>query len=192
MSYQTLYSMPCRLPCQRYMNVDTLFEGAIQLVPVPVYVNGPAAGRATGATGSRESFDGGEYEPSVSREGYEYEPTVSGESYTDVGNGANCHCGPMNRPYRMEQCGYNQSPSWDARQAFRGPVQGPAPMINESYMNPRQMMMASTTGPEGNGNPDCGCGPTNPPYRMEQCGYNLSPTWSDQATFRDVQQNRPF
>lgn len=195
MSYQTLYSMPCRLPCQRYMNVDTLFEGAVQLVPVPVYVNGPApvaAPVATGPTGSREAFDGGEYEPSVSREGYEYEPTVSGESYTDVGNGAHCNCGRMNRPYRMEQCGYNQSPTWDTRQAFTGPVQGPvAPMTTEPYTSPRQMMM-NPTGPEGNA--DCGCGgPVNtPPYRMEQCGYNQSATWNDQAAFRDVQQNRPF
>lgn len=158
MSYQTLYSMPCRLPCQRYLNFDSFFEGSANVK-------------------QQESFDGGQYEPSVSREAYEYEPTVAGEMYTEsTEHEANCECGPRNRPYRMEQCGYNQSPTWDARRAFSGGV------VPSSTME----------GFEQEGQADCGCAPKHPPYRMEKCGYNQSPTWSDQAQFRAAQQNRPF
>lgn len=180
MSYQTLYSMPCRLPCQRYMNVDSMFEASIQLVPVN-RASPPAP------VEKKEAFDGGEYEPSVSREGYEYEPTTSGESYVeDVERDgeAKCDCAPLNRAYRMASCGYNQSPTWDAQQMFRPPaVPSGSSMVTEGF-EPEPA--------NGGGAADCGCGPKNRGYRMESCGYNQSPTWSDQATFRDVYQDRPF
>jgi hypothetical protein len=187
MSYQTLYSMPCRLPCQRYMNVDSMYEASIQLIPVPLQ----PAPRQPPPPKSKEGFDGGEYEPTVSREGYDYDPTVSGESYAEnaeIDAEAKCNCGPMNRGYRMESCGYNQSPTWDAQRMFRPPaVPSGSNVVTEGY----------EAEPNGNGNNDssgsqCGCGPKNRPYRIETCGYNQSPTWSDQATFRDVYQNRPF
>lgn len=195
MSYQTLYSMPCRLPCQRYMNVNSMFEGAVQFIPVPVM-----------APKTKEKFDGGEYEPTVSREGFdggEYEPTVSregfemGEMYADIDSEAKCNCGPMNRPYRMESCGYNQSPTWEAHRAFSGPVQnGTMVPSMERYTAPRQMAVEqpprNITELPAEEQPACGCGPANPPYRMEQCGYNQSHTWTDQASFRDTIQNRPF
>ena len=210
MSYQTLYSMPCRLPCQRYMNVNSMFEGAVQFVPVPVMVP-VAAANAPAKASTKEKFDGGEYEPTVSREGFdggEYEPTVSregfemGESYADVDSEAKCNCSPMNRPYRMESCGYNQSPTWEAHRAFSGPVQNGSMIPSmERYTAPRQMaaersrpLPGITQLPEESPEqqPDCGCGPANPPYRMEKCGYNQSRTWTDQASFRDTVQNRPF
>lgn len=154
MSYQTLYSMPCRQPCQRYLNFDSFFEASVP----------------------KESFDGGEYEPTVSRESYEYEPTVAGEMYTDVAESdAKCDCAPKNRPYRMESCGYNQSPTWDSHRAFNG-----------GGVVPSATMEAYDEGA------DCGCAPKQPPYRMEKCGYNQSPTWGDQAQFRATQQNQPF
>lgn len=207
--YQTLYSMPCRLPCQRYIDGDKIFEASVQSVP-------------------KESFDGGEYEPSISREsytydeGYEYEPTISGENYTRVSmsrvrpsgppsttnygeysktvggfqrpeqkveryeldqaeEGAKCNCGPMNRPYRMQSCGYNQSPTWDYHRSFDNSVTLTTPTLTRPILN--------ETFENGS---ECGCGPKNPPYRMESCGYNQSPTWADQAQFRNTLQNRPF
>ena len=158
MSYQTLYSMPCRLPCQRYMNVNSVFEAS--------------------ANPSKESFDGGEYEPTISRESYEYEPTVSGEMYTDIPDSeTKCDCAPRNRPYRMESCGYNQSPTWDYHRSFNGGVARSATM--EGFE-----MQADSA--------NCGCAPSQPPYRMEKCGYNQSPTWTNQASFRQTLQDRPF
>jgi hypothetical protein len=189
MSYQTLYSMPCRLPCQRYMNVDSMFEASIQMIPVgppPQPRANPQNPPPAKQSGSKEGFDGGEYEPTVSREGYDYDPTISGESFTEnaeVDGEAKCNCGPLNRAYRMESCGYNQSPTWDAQRMFRPPaVPSGSNVINEGYE------------PESNGGTEsqCGCGPKNRPYRIESCGYNQSPTWTDQATFRDVYQDRPF
>lgn len=105
-------------------------------------------------------------------ESYEYDPTVSSEMYTN-GNDpeAKCNCGPMNRAYRMESCGYNQSPTWDSHRAFQNNDQ---PATVESY------------------NGDCGCGTKNRSYRQEQCEYNQSPTWGDQTSFRNTLQDRPF
>lgn len=181
-----------------------MFEGAVQFVPVMVPVaaaNAPSKAKAP----TKEKFDGGEYEPTVSREGFdggEYEPTVSregyemGESYADVDSEAKCNCSPMNRPYRMESCGYNQSPTWEAQRAFSGPVQNGSMLPSmERYTAPRQMTTENTAPPSLTQLPeesDCGCGPANPPYRMEKCGYNQSRTWTDQASFRDTVQDRPF
>jgi len=111
-------------------------------------------------------------------------PTVSGESYAEnaeVDGDAKCNCAPLNRAYRMESCGYNQSPTWDAQRMFRPPAVPSGSVVTEGYEPENAGEMAQ-----------CGCGPKNRPYRMESCGYNQSPTWSDQATFRDVYQNRPF
>lgn len=199
-SYQTLYSMPCRLPCQRYIDGDTLFEAKTKVQSLP-----------------KEAFDGGEYEPTISRESYvynnesyEYDPTVSGETYKPINistggssnygtylkeggkstgptitskkgavekyegeEGAQCDCGPMNRNYRMESCGYNQSPTWDYHRSFNNSM---ARAPTETFEN----------------GAECGCAPKNPPYRMETCGYNQSPTWTDQSQFRNTLQNRPF
>ena len=177
--------MPCRLPCQRYMNVDSRFEAA----------------------GEPENFDGGEYEPTVSREGYqrrvlrpppppmvrrvrrpmriesyEYDPTVSNETYSDmVDSEAKCGCEPMNRPYRMESCGYNQSPTWDSHRAFQ----------DAGVMMPPSVPSAEGFDQANNGG-SCGCESKNLSYRGDQCEYNQSPTWGDQASFRNTLQDRPF
>lgn len=155
MSYRRLYQLPCRLPCQRYASVDTVFEA--------------------------EQYDDGAYEPTVSRESYEYEPTVSGEGFQpDVDPEAKCDCGPLHRPYRMQACGYNQSPTTMA--------QPQATLENYEYEPTVSGEGFSADANDGEAN--CECGPRNRPYRMQACGYNQSPTWIDQAQFRDTTQNR--
>jgi|LakMenEpi03Aug12_release.lakeMendotaPanAssembly.Ray.scaffolds.fasta_scaffold800044_2 hypothetical protein len=37
---------------------------------------------------------------------------------------------------------------------------------------------------------NCDCSVNNPPYVMDKCDYNQSPTWSDQSDFRKNIQNK--
>jgi|688.fasta_scaffold205021_3 hypothetical protein len=216
-AYQTLRSMPCRKPCNRYTNVDDVYEGA-----VPVYLENRMESYSYEPT--VESFEGA-YEPSVSRESYEYEPTVESydkknnqakkqvnvvhiqkqnqaqmnqqnrekrintvqacncqcqphfyvkESYMDPMESNTCDCGMMHRPYRMHQCGYNQSPSWESHRSNL-PTQTMATVVQEN-MQPGMEKA-------------CGCEMV--PYYNEQCGdYNQSQTWGDQRMFRENIQNK--
>jgi len=193
--YSTLNSMPCRKPCNRYTSVDSVYEGA-----VPVNMEG------YGYEPTTESFEGA-YEPTIAREGYNYDPTVEG-----YGNGqkivqkkrihsnkhintvqscscncapkmvmkekfennmeGNCGCEPMNKNYRMYECDYNRSPTWNYHRA-------------EMPMQPVQEGMEM--GMENS----CGCAMNNPPYKIPDCGqYNQSPTWVNQASFRENIQNQ--
>jgi hypothetical protein len=211
--------MPCRKPCNRYTNVDDVYEGA-----VPVYMETKMESYEYEPT--VESFEGA-YEPSVSRESYAYEPTVESfkknngqmkqmnqmnqanvrkqnqvnalqkkekrintvqacnchcqpqlyvkESYSDPMESENCGCGPMNRAYRVEHCGYNQSPSWQFHRA------------NMTNNNNAQGMIKENMQP-GMENA-CGCSMV--PYYNENCGnYNKSQTWSDQQMFRENVLNK--
>jgi hypothetical protein len=192
--YSTLNSMPCRKPCNRYTSVDSVYEGA-----VPVKLEG------YGYEPTTESFEGA-YEPTIAREGYSYEPTVEG-----YGNGqkivqkkrmnkhintvhscncncapkmmmkerfennmeGNCGCEPMNKNYRMAECDYNRSPTWNYHRAEM-------PML-QPVREGLEMGMENA----------CGCAMNNPPYKIPDCGqYNQSPTWMDQASFRENIQNQ--
>jgi hypothetical protein len=240
MSYQNLYSMPCRLPCNRYTGYGDLFEAAANnpaspqnpnLIPNPVapkvgskegygyeptvenyQAGGPVALklRSTDVRKRmniknknknhnmnmcnchcqpnvvvRESYD---YDPNVFQESYEYEPNVNREGFQEA---ADCGCSMSNPPYRMENCGYNQSPSWVTQNMFKEqPAESVAQMI-ASPQQVRQMARPQAVPRQVSaGEPDCGCGKDNPPYRMENCGYNESPTWVDQASFRQNYQNK--
>lgn len=224
--YQTLSSMPCRKPFNRYTSVDDVYEGAVPVIlearmgsNVERYEYEPTV----------ESFEGA-YEPSVSRESYEYEPTVESfdkknknngqrqnniiiqrkqdqkqvnvaqnrekkintvqacncqcqphfyvkEQYSDPMESDNCDCGPNHRAYRMHQCGYNQSPSWESHSVNSVPSQ--MMMVKENVRENMQPGMEKS----------CSCEMT--PYYNEQCGdYNRSQTWADQRMFRENVLNK--
>jgi len=219
MSYQNLYSMPCRLPCNRYTGYGDLFEAAAgNPTPIPSKESygyeptvenygQPAVFQAKKIRKKmknknvnkhvcncqpmvyvHESYD---YDPNVfQQESYEYEPSVNREGFQES---ADCGCGVNNPPYRMENCGYNQSPSWVTQNMFNQQPAGSnvAQMIS-SPQQIRQMarpQMASREVPSS-AEADCGCAMDNPPYRMENCGYNQSPTWNDQSAFRQNIQNK--
>lgn len=132
-----------------------------------------------GPTVSREGYD---YDSRVFNEGYEYEPTISREGYSDNGNGGSCSkCTKNNPPYRAQSCNYNQSPSSVTQNMFKNV---PVDMVNMSYAI-NGLSRDQSTGPA-----DCGCSASNPPYQMEGCGYNNSPTWTDQASFRENVLNK--
>lgn len=186
--YQKLNAMPCRKPCNRYVNVDDVYEGA---VPVKI--------EKYGYEPTTESFEGA-YEPSISREGYEYEPTVEGygrprmsKKHINTVQACNCNCAPkmmmkekfenrmegcgcepMNKNYAMYECDYNRSPTWNYHRAEM-PMQPQQPQVREGFSNNMD---------------SCGCSMDYPPYKLPECGeYNHSPTWQNQASFRQNIQN---
>lgn len=92
------------------------------------------------------------------------------EPYQDPVESDNCNCGPNHRAYRMEQCGYNQAPSWERHRA---------------EMQPQPVRESMEPGMENS----CGCVINNSPYKGECSDYNSSPTWNDQRAFRENVQN---
>lgn len=76
----------------------------------------------------------------------------------------------------MQSCGYNQSPSWVTQNMFNNLEASSSSNVAYSINGRSQEQPA--------GKPDCSCSIENPPYKIEKCNYNQSPTWKDQAPFR--------
>lgn len=198
-NYRPLYSLPCRKPYNRYVSVDDVFEGAVP-IQMESYGYEPTVEGFEGAYEPTVSREGYGYEPTV--EGYGNKKVVKNktniqasnskrvntvqacncqpqfvvmrEEYQDPSESDNCGCAPMNRPYRIEQCGYNASPSMDWH-----------------YSNPRPQPVIQESMEPGMEKPGCGCELAAPVYKNPECAeYNQSQTWKDQTMFRENIQNK--
>ena len=129
---------------------------------------------------------------------------------------SSCKCTVNNPPYRIHECNYNQSPSWITQKSGVPMTEGFTQMNKNSdvqiynpiihIQNPQnaqnvQNIQKDLTNPLNPLTPpsvsnastqgDCGCGNKPSNYRMEStCVYNQSPTWEDQASFRENVLNK--
>lgn len=177
MSYHNLYSMPCRLPCDRYTDpaetVEPYRHPTQKKMKIKSTQNTKMGCNCQPMVFIKEKYEydprtfneNYDYNPEVFNENYEYEPSISREGFV----GPDCDCGSLNKPYRMVECVYNQSPSWVTQNMFD---------VKENYS-------------DSGSKKSCGCGSKNPsPYLRNKCSYNQSPTWKDQSEFRDKTQNK--
>jgi hypothetical protein len=222
-NYQQMYDMPCRMACNRYASAGDKFEGAfpkesyeyepkieremyVPLNPLNPMKNKKQVIKNKNQQQNQQSCN---CSPKIYvKESYDYDPVVFNprqnvESYSQK---SGCDCGHLNPPYRMQECNYNQSPSWVTQKSGVPlnpelvqplPTQEQPQPVQESYapfMNNTDMNMATGMNIVGNNNNysnGCGCGSKNSSYRMdESCDYNQSPTWVDQRSFRDNVLNR--
>jgi hypothetical protein len=132
MSYQTLYSMPCRLACNRYTSVDSVFEAQGSVEDVSQLTSA----KPTKAPKRKERM---EYEPEIVSESMGYEPEIVSESMgyepEIVSEGYNKNvlmgrpspesiickrCFMNHPPYRIaNSCDYNKSYSWDQQILYK-------------------------------------------------------------------------
>ena len=215
--YQNLYSIPCRLPCNRYTDPNDVFEAAAPSPQQqhenfqPSRAMKRVARQQQAVQPISERYD---YDSRTFNESYEYEPTIERETFEET----DCECSVNNPPYRMQECDYNQSPSWDNRSL---PPYGGLPTTNmrsnEAYSNikgmntgaknillpqgvsapsgtpgsaPPPIPIANQVAHQTNSQPSCDCSRNNLPYRMEGCGYNQSASLITQNMFNNQALSR--
>lgn len=191
MSYQTLYSMPCRLACNRYTSVDSVFEAQGSVEDVSQLTSA----KPTKAPKRKERM---EYEPEIVSESMGYEPEIVSEGYNKnvlMGKPSPesiiCkRCFMNHPPYRIaNSCDYNKSYSWDQQILYKN---YPATVLvtpkpcSECYENiemyPQQTMQPVSVQPT---QPPMMMQPTQPPMMLqpqqpmqkqqaESCGCELN------------------
>lgn len=203
--------MPCRLACNRYSSVDSVFEAQgdsndVFLPPLPTSKPLPRYLNTAKSCDSKENM---EYEPEINVEGFQ----VDNPGVSDVV----CKRCLRRHNYRIaDSCNYNQSYSWDTQMLYKNNppvnmvnmVYTPAPIENYEHeytyypsqnppqANPAPRMPQMPQMPQMSvqkSGSSCGCelSDMDQPYIQESQPekYNRSPTWYNQREFRENNNN---
>jgi hypothetical protein len=241
-NYQQMYDMPCRLACNRYTSVGDNFEGALPL-PKESYEYEPEIQRELYVPLPLQSQSSNVMKKNVMKkkqliqntqnqscncqpkiyikESYDYDPRLFQQSNTEMYSNSvsGCDCGPMSN-YRLQECNYNQSPSWITQKSSipelpaTGMEERFEPKAEDCGCGGKNSSYLLNKGCEYNQSPsweiqsqqpvntdktegfvpkseDCGCGSKNSSYLSNgECQYNQSPTWTDQTSFRENVLNK--